>query len=431
MPGTAQIGLLGEYMYDAQATVGGVPCVSSITDVGYYYATLPSFDYDPSVAYDIVLYNDAGNTTLVGAVQYTNAATLVSIDPCIDRGEVAQIWGLGAQCPVGTTITLRGARFPAADTVTVQFIATPFWSPTVIVELLAVTRINSSTITATLPALDNATTAAVVYNAYGYVQVGFTSSATNITTNTLYTRLYLPPTAPNVTSVTSSTCDSVSALQLTNCRALAVITVVGSNLDVSDGLLLITSIGSQPLDYNYLLPVAPSWWNSSGWYNSLTNTSLVFTLKYFDADTNVQLQPDVVYTMVLLTTGGSMLLESNAFRLSLTYASVLPTPPSSSSSAAASASTAIGGSTAAPASTASAASAASSSSLSSGAIAGIVIAAVAVAVLLALVVVWLLRWRMAGGSPSWWNKSAGEGLQRSTHGGADSSSDAYTDVELQ
>ena len=410
--------------------MGGVQCptASVYFTTEYYTASLPTFDYDPSVAYDLVISNDAGNVTFSGEVRYTSAPTLISIDPCIDRGD-AVLQYYGVRCSAGTTITLRGSRFPAADTVTVQFVPA-YPSPPVNVELLAATRINSSTITATLPAFDNAIIAAAVLGAYGSVQIAFTSNKSSNTTNALSTVLYTPPDAPNVTSISSSACDSVSALQLTNCRALAVITVVGSNLAANQWLEVYSVNVWQ--GYNYLLPDGSdsSTAASNGtWYDSLSNTSLVFTMAYFDADTNVQLQPEVVYTVLLVQSSSYGRDPSNAFRLSLTYAAVVPSPPSSSSSAAVTAPAAAASTAAAAASTASS-NTLSSSSLSSGAIAGIVIAAAVAAVLLAVVVMWLLRYRVSDSSSSWWSKSAHDGWQQPVRGGADSSSEAYTDVEL-
>ena len=426
------------WQYDVQVTVGGVLCsISDIyADAGSYWALLPSFDYDPAVAYDLVVYNDGGNVTFIGAVQFISTPTLISIDPCVDRGEEYLTWSVDVQCPVGSTITLRGSLIPAAGAILVQYTVGGGFSPSVTVELVDVTRINSTTVTATLPPLDS-DTAAAVYGVEGNLQLVFGSSGNTTTTNTISTRLYLLPSAPSVTYVTSRMCDSVSALQLANCSALASITIAGSNLAPTNALLLATSIGSVSYGFNFLLRQTNE--SESNWYDTLTNTSLVFTLDYFDADTNVQLQPDVVYTIILVASDFSSGSASNAFRLSLTYtAAVVPTPaPSSSGTAFVATSTAPAAVTVAAAITAPATSTASSSALpsssqlSSGAIAGIVVAAVVVAVLLVLTVMWLWCYRVSGVSTSWWNKQpADDDAQRSMQGGGASSSDAYTDVEL-
>ena len=361
----------------------------------WYTCALPDFDFDPSVAYDLIAYNDAGRQTFSGLVRYTSAPTLLSVDQCIDRGELYEIAGIGVRCPAGTTITLRGARFPVADAVTVQYDTIAYLSPPVSIALLSPTLINSSTITATLPALDTAT-AAAVYGAYGSVRAVFTASNINTTTNELGNSLYITSSAPNITSVSSDMCDSVSLLQLTNCRAVASITVVGSNLWQDDDMLLATSVAGVYQGWNFLLSS-----NSSIQYSSTTNTSLVFTLAYFDADTNIQLRPNVVYTLFLISITSHLLDASNAFRLSLTYNTVGTDSHSSSSG------------------------------LSSGAIAGIVVAAVVVAALLVLAVVWLVRRHGPGSSPAWSNKSVSEGLQWSTQSAAQSPSDEYKDVEMR
>ena len=250
--------------------------------------------------------------------------------------------------------------------------------------------VDSSVITATLPVLDDAKAAEVYGLWWDFLHVLFTTSTGTTSTNSIMPQPYTPLSAPNITSVTSSSCDSVSALQLTNCHALASITITGSNLAAGAQPRLVTSLADGFQGANYLSPQTQG---DATWYDSLTNTSLVFTLSYFDADTNVRQQPDVVYTAVLVADSWYGLDASNAFRLSLTY-----NPVDSSTS--------------------------SSSKLSSGAIAGIVFAALVVAVLLALIVVWLLRRQL----PAWSKQSSSEGPIRSD---VERRSDAYKDVELQ
>ena len=375
--------------YDVQASIGGVPCPKYNINLSVYVCILPYFDFDPSVAYDLVAWNDAGNATLPGLIQYAQTPTLISIDQCIDRGDLYWIADIGVQCLAGTTITLRGSRFPVADAVSVQFVS--YGVPNITIELLDPIVVNSTAIIATLPALDDAT-AAAVYGAYGSVQVMFSSSGANTTSNALANRLYLPPNAPSVTSVTSSTCDSVTALQLTSCRAMAVITVVGINLftawDLRDGLSLATSMDGVYQGSNYLLPS-----NASIELDPSTNTSFVFMLEYFDADTNVNLLPDVVYTIVISSDEGHFWTQSNAFRLSLTYGTAVVAGTSLSSG------------------------------LSSGAIAGIVIAAAVVAALLAVIVLQLVRRHRSGAS-------LGDNQYSLRRDAVQSGSGRYKDVEL-
>ena len=377
-------------------TFGGVPCLPSTgqsRSADWYYCKLPNFDYDPSIAYDIVVYNDAGSATVPGVVRYTSAPILFSIDPCIDRGEWYDQY-YGVQCPVGTTITLRGSRFAAADAAAVQFV--PYYTSAPLnVSLLAPTLINSTTLTATLPALDSVT-AASVYRVFGRIQAAFPSFIDAIsTTNTLTTTLYISPNTPSITSVTSTMCDSVSALQLTNCHAMATITVVGTNLAVYDSVDLATSIGIDFQGWNYLsAPALDTSAVASNWYNSLTNTTLVFTLDYFSPDVNTQLQPDVVYTLLVYARSTYSFDGSNAFRLSLTYGTGATTT--------------------------------SSNKLSSGTIAGIAVTAVVVALLLVLLVVRLVRRQLSGGSSAGLSKATEEGSHWSVRGGRED----YKDVEL-
>ena len=375
--------------YDAQVSVGGLPCLAFTADVVLLNCLLPDFDFDPTVAYDVVVSNDAASVTLSGLVQYSGAPTLLGVDPCIDRGQgYLTAFTTGVQCPAGTTITLHGARFPTtADAVSVQY--TVSFAGTSTTALLAPAVVNASTVTATLSPLSSAS-AYVANMVYGTVQVSFTTGNATATTNALRDSLYLPPDSPAIASVSSASCDSLSPLRLANCRALAVITVVGSNLQLREGVFFATSTpAGELLAFDFLLPS-----NSS--IVALSNTSLVFTLDYFDADTNVQLQPGVVYSNLAIVEAGVheglyTWRYSNAFYLSLAYG---------------------------------AADADSSSERpSSDAVAGIAIAAVAAALLLVAAVVRLVRRRLL-------SKSADGELQRAMRGGEQSSSEDYKDVEL-
>ena len=380
---------MSRVQYDAQVTVGGVPCVATFTAASIAVCSLPDFDFDPTVFYDVVVSNDAGRVTLSGLVQYSDAPTLLSVDSCIDRGEawVQQPNSPGALCPVGTTITIRGSRFPTApDAVDVQF-NMPYARPRLTISLLAPAVLNSTAMTATLPPLN---LSAFALNALDFatVRVNFTVGANSTLTPPLYNNLLLPLLSPNITSVTSASCDSLSPLQLANCRAMAAITVAGSNLAVGR-TSFVPSLAGSFLDSNSLLPS-----NSS--LVAVSNTSLIFQLAYFDADTNTQLQPDVVYTLLAVSAVGLYQEKqySNAFRLSLTYATASTNPSGSHSD------------------------------MSSGAVAGIVIAVVVVALLLVAAVVWLVRRQKTSGQASGelqWSMSGGRGQR---------GSEDYKDLEL-
>ena len=145
--------------------------------------------------------------------------------------------------------------------------------------------------------------------------------------------------------------------------------------------MLGTSFAGAYLGYNTLLPDGAQQGNTM-WFDSRSNTSMVFTLAYFDADTNVKLRTKVVYTIVLVSSDTDLFEASNAFRLILAYNTTAPpTIPSSDTS----------------------------DNLTTGAIAGIVIAAVAVAVLLIVVVVRLVR--RSRSSFNWSSRPASEPLQ--------------------
>ena len=132
--------------YDTRVTIGGVPCSVYQRGVGHFACILPLFDYDPSVAYDAVVFSDAGNVTLPGAVQYTSAPTLISVDPCVGLGGSWSQWRNSVECPYGSTITLQGARFPAAESFVVRF-GMSYDSSYATLDLLSPARLNVTTIT--------------------------------------------------------------------------------------------------------------------------------------------------------------------------------------------------------------------------------------------------------------------------------------------
>ena len=356
--------------YDLQVDISGVPCSVDTShfeiSATSYFCRLPAFEYDPAVAYDLVAYNDDGNRTISGLVQFTSQPTLISIDGCIDRGDVRSGYYYGVQCPVGTTVTLRGTRFMTAGSLIVQLVSVS--NSAVTVSLSAATLLDSSTITTTLIELDSVA-AAALYGKSNYVSVLFMTSNTTTATNALLDGLYIAPNAPNITSVTSSMCDSVSTLQLANCRATAAITLTGTNLAPGGEMTLVTSSGDGYLGFDYLLA------SSNATFDSVSNISLVFKLSYFDANTDVDLLPDVVYTLFLASRpgGGLLHLDSNAFRLSLSYGTDAIVSDQSSKE------------------------------LSAGAIAGVVIAVVVVAVLLLAVAVGLGRGQISRASSSPWS----------------------------
>ena len=320
-------------------------------------------------------------------MQYTSAPTLSSIAPCIDRGEWYAAWGDGAQCSAGTTITLRGSRFPTTGVVSVQY-SVPGAS-SVPITLLSPTVLNSTAVTATLP------DAAAAYGSGGDLVVRFINGSVTNSTNTLMNTLYLWYDAPTITSVSSDMCDSLSPLQLANCRALAAITVTGSHFNGHFRLTYTTTVGAHSvgdLGEGGLLssPVA----TDTTWYSALSDTSLVLTLDYFDADTNALLLPDVVFTLYLSVADvGRQPAYSNAFRISLSYGDDAIPPDSPSK-------------------------------LSTGAIAGIVVAAAMGALLLAVAAVWLVQRQLL-------RKSARREQQWTEQGRGQSSSDEWRHVELQ
>ena len=319
LPGVSTLYMIGNYMYDLSVTLAGVPCLPTplvgVSSAVVFTSTLPILpNLDPTVSYDLVAANDGGKITYSGLVQFTSQPTLASIDDCINRGSFGLAYLWGSYCPPATTITVRGSQFPLADSISLRF--SPGGSTIVRIPAMLV---DSQTLAGTLPPLDPAT-AALVYGQRGLLSAVFNTAGGTISSNSISLGLYQWSNPPNVTAVTSTSCNSVAPLQLTNCLGGATITVTGTNLAYGAIQSFMTMSPGVYYGTNYLQP------DGTG-YDSISNTSIVFTLEYFDQVTNTELLTDVPYTLLLNNIDGYQLRKlANAFNITLAY------PPQSATS---------------------------------------------------------------------------------------------------
>ena len=89
VPSLSQLQIVGDYLYDATATVGGRPCVprGSASSAKELWCYLPYIaDYNSSMAYQLTVANEVGNATVQSLVQFIDGPSLYAAVPCIQRG---------------------------------------------------------------------------------------------------------------------------------------------------------------------------------------------------------------------------------------------------------------------------------------------------------------------------------------------------------
>ena len=385
-PGASQIALLGHYMYNLSATIGGVPCSTFYSDADSYYCfPTVAAGLQPNVAYSLVASNGQGSVSVGSFIAFTAKPTIAYVKKCTATTSyyiISSDYGTSAAlCRSGTTITIKGSQFPLSDSTTqVMFTVDPWWGGDVgpfNFTCLGATVVDSSTVTCVLPQI-NDTLADSVYRRYIDVQLSFSSSS--VWTNAITTQLFQHPLAPVISGLSASGCGPTTTaayypggpLQVSDCVSNATLTLTGTYLNAS----YYTVRGSTPTPIyvqNAFLSAA-----------ILSNSSTQIVLQLPDMN-NVPspILTNTPYQYQLTMVNGATYFQTNIFLV--TFAAPPPISPPSSSS---------------------------SSGLSHGAIAGIVVAAVVVAAVCSVLVVLLLRRASSSSSSS---SSSG----RSTAAGGD------------
>ena len=96
--GSSGIQILGHYLYGLSASVGGLPLTPTPQveqDVTMAALTLPLYNFEPGVAYDLVLSAVSGTLTLPGFISFSAGAALVT------GTRPSPTWlGVSTACPV-------------------------------------------------------------------------------------------------------------------------------------------------------------------------------------------------------------------------------------------------------------------------------------------------------------------------------------------
>ena len=380
VPGLSYLQIIGDYIYEATATVGGLPCVPTTPrpTAKELYCSLPYIaDSNATAAYDLTVSNEVGTATVQALVQYIDGPSLNAAVPCLQRGLYFTAYTADLPlCAPTSTLVMRGTQLPVGAAVEV----TLFTRDQATLSCSSAVVVDASTLRCTLPALDSGSS---WYQTSVSVQAQFAASSQ--TTNLLSLgRLFFPPPFPFITSVSSSSCVSLSPLQLAACQPGAVITIRGANLNTSSPSLFAAPDTASIYTADVLRL------SNRGW-QTLDNDSLTYELPAGEFDTQA-VQLDVAYDFVLyqyLATGAT---ASNSFVITFTSQAALE------------------------GSTGSAGQASSGGGLSGGSIAGIVIGVLVVGLVLTAMAVYLLRLRSASSSRPSSYKRQDDGLMlTSTH----------------
>ena len=228
----------GHYLYLTSVTLSRAdtattwPC--AVPYFSGYAATLsvcylPWIPTDvPGQAWDVQLTTPAGSQLISRLVSFVTTPALTGLGRCTASAESLRenLPWLSPLCAPGAVLTLRGSSFVSDPAVTV-LLGIP--STTAAVVCPQATRVSSTIITCVVPAL-NATFAAAMYGRPNSVQVRFPSA--NSSTNTLQGGIVAYPDSPVLTAISGCSASNGS-LGLSECRPGDLLTVTGTNLNVS------------------------------------------------------------------------------------------------------------------------------------------------------------------------------------------------------
>ena len=234
VPEQNQLFLRGYYLFDATAALtaagkGVYPCTSLFAQSSgnFVYLQLPLIpDDEPGLAWDVIISTASGNVTLPAAIRFTTLPTITSMVPCILYSPDPSVQYYTA-CTPTSVLTIRGVNFPAG-TASVQLTTNQISTAGRNVSLLQPTVVDAHTVTATIPVMDTAD-ARAFYGTYSTVSVTFASIGQLLGPSAYIVN---PPDAPVVTAV--SGCEvSNGTRAMARCRAGDVLTITGSNLNIS------------------------------------------------------------------------------------------------------------------------------------------------------------------------------------------------------
>ena len=129
VPNLSSLQIVGDYMYNATATVGSQQCVPlsrypESQPARELYCFLPYIgDYDPSVSYNLTVTNDVGSATVQSLVQFVDGPSLYALVPCIQRGRYFTAYVQSQPvCVPSSQVTIRGTRLSVGAAVQVTLL---------------------------------------------------------------------------------------------------------------------------------------------------------------------------------------------------------------------------------------------------------------------------------------------------------------------
>ena len=114
--GWGMIAVIGQYLYEVTATIGGQPMTTAIrirSNFRTLYLVMPLYNFQPGLLYDIVLTSASGSITVPRYVSFSGQPTIVSA-ACRDPLLAVDIASLA--CQAGETVTMNGPYLPPPTT---------------------------------------------------------------------------------------------------------------------------------------------------------------------------------------------------------------------------------------------------------------------------------------------------------------------------
>ena len=238
---TCAIYVYGHYLYSAQGSLtspgkGTYPCGTGGT-MSYaqyfvcYLPLIPAGVDQPGLAWDLLVQTGTGSFSLPGAITFTTLPVITSLVPCTT---LPAVWASNyyTLCQPGSSLVLHTANFPASAPPTFQLSNYPSTlQPTSInVTCGQATQLTPNSWSCVIPATMDASTGQALYGQYGAVTAFFPS--TNQATPPRRSHIVSYPDSLVITSV--SGCEvSNGSLVVSRCRSGDVLTMTGSNLNIS------------------------------------------------------------------------------------------------------------------------------------------------------------------------------------------------------
>ena len=227
-PGVSYLSLYGNYFLSpVVVTVGGENCALQSSQIQYLQCQLPIIPgFIPGLYYDVVVANSIGSFVLPAAVTFTAHPTIFSISSqfCPPDFSPPRVQPVALYCPANSTLTILGAFFSAATSlsvlITIPYVSGPLNCSNPQFQ-------SSNVLTCTLPNPGNW----VSFNPTYSVTVWENSSFPSNSIDTLL--FYNPATDPHIFSVQGCQAQDPATQGVAGCQTGNQITVNGVNFVAS------------------------------------------------------------------------------------------------------------------------------------------------------------------------------------------------------